>query len=82
MGVGILSQWQLTKMTTYKIGDEVLTKYVPPLTSETIPYFIGQAVDMFDKGTHDKVATFKVIEENGVDIKGRVINTYGHKRRK
>lgn len=66
-------------MTTYKIGQEVLTKYVPPTTQR---YYVGQAIDMFNKETHKKVATFEVVEENGIDVVGKIINTYGHKRRK
>jgi len=64
----------------YKIGDEVKTKYHQPMTGER--FHVGQVVDMFDNDTHKKVASFKVLSEDGVNIVGIVTNTHGHKRRK
>ncbi len=65
------------QMAKYKIGDPIKTKYA---TRMQTPYVVGQRVDMFHKDTHKKVATFEVITQDGVNVLGEIINTYGHKR--
>ena len=64
-------------MIKYKVGDPIKTKYTQPITGR---YVIGQRVDVFNNDTHKRVATFKVIKEDGENVIGQIINTWGHKR--
>lgn len=62
---------------TYKIGQIHTAKYV----GKSPQYQLGQRVDIFDDETHIKVAAFVVERTNELEASGKIINTYGHKRR-
>ncbi len=64
-------------MVKYKIGDPINTKYASTMQT---PYAIGQRVDVYHKDTYKKVATFEVITQDGKNVLGLIINTYGHRR--
>ena len=68
----------MTDNIGYKVGYEIIARYEP---NDPRRYKLGQKVDTFDKDGN-RVATFEVFETDNEKVKGKIINTYGHRRRK
>lgn len=45
-------------------------------------YKVGDYADIFHPETHRRIARFEVVETDDRTVKGKIINTYGHKRHK
>jgi len=68
-------------MTTYKVGNPITVKYTNPPVPKERQYSIGQYVNIVDKGAQEKKATFIVEFTDENKIAGKIIATFGHRRR-
>lgn len=66
---------------TYKVGEPFIAKYDNPPLVATRQYKVGQRVDIIDVTTKARLAVFVVEETNENEASGKIVNTYGHKRR-
>lgn len=62
----------------YQVGTEFEAEYSK---LPRIRYKVGQYADIYHPETHKRIARFEVLETDGRKVKGKIINTYGHKRK-
>lgn len=68
-------------LASYKVGESFTAKYDNPPLAASRQYKVGQRVDIVDNDTKAVLAVFVVEETNENEASGKIVNTYGNKRR-
>lgn len=66
---------------TYQLNQLIITKYKNKPCPKEHQYYPGQRVLVTAKDTKKRLALFEVIKSNSYRVVGRVITTYGNKRK-
>lgn len=69
-------------LASYKVGEPFTAKYNNPPLASSRQYKVGQRVDIVDNETKMRLAVFVVEQTNENEASGKIVNTYGNKRKR